>query len=35
MKVDTDPAIESFGKNKQFKKLFWTFSILMAGQVLA
>ncbi len=35
MKVDTDAAIDAFGKNEQVKKVFWTFFISMAGLVLA
>ncbi len=35
MKVDTDAAIEAFGKNEQMKNVFWTFFITMAGLVLA
>jgi hypothetical protein len=35
MKVDTDAAIEAFGKNEQVKKVFWTLFISMAGLVLA
>ena len=35
MKADTDAAIETFGKNEQVKKVFWTLFISMAGLVLA
>jgi hypothetical protein len=35
MKVDTDAAIEAFGKNEQVKKVFWTLFVAMAGLVLA
>jgi hypothetical protein len=33
--VDTDAAIEAFGKNEQVKRVFWTLFIAMAGLVLA
>jgi hypothetical protein len=35
MKEDPDTTIELFGKNKQVKKVFWTFFIGMVGLVLA
>jgi hypothetical protein len=35
MKADADAAIESFGKNEQVKKVFWTLFVAMAGLVLA
>jgi hypothetical protein len=35
MKADVDTAIETFGKNEQTKKVFWTLFVSMAGLVLA
>ena len=35
MKADTGAAIDSFGKNEQVKKVFWTLFIAMAGLVMA
>jgi hypothetical protein len=35
MKADTEAAINSFGKNEQVKKVFWTLFVAMAGLVLA
>ena len=35
MKADVDAAIETFGKNEQVKKVFWTMFVSMAGLVLA
>jgi len=35
MKADVDAAIETFGKNKQVKKVFWGMFVSMAGLVLA
>ena len=35
MKVDTDAAIDAFGKNEHVKKVFWTLFVAMAGLVLA
>jgi hypothetical protein len=35
MKVDTDAAIDAFGKNEQVKKVFWVLFVAMAGLVLA
>jgi hypothetical protein len=35
MKADTDAAIEAFGKNEHFRKIFWTVFVAMAGLVLA
>jgi hypothetical protein len=35
MKADVDAAIETFGKNEQTKKVFWTMFVSMAGLVLA
>ena len=35
MRADADAVIETFGKNEQVKKVFWTFFISMAGLVLA
>jgi hypothetical protein len=35
MKADTDAVIDAFGKNEQFKKVFWTLFITMAGLMLA
>jgi hypothetical protein len=35
MKADTEAAINSFGKNEQVKKVFWTLFITMGGLVLA
>ena len=35
MKVDTDAAIDAFGKNEQVKKVFWILFVAMAGLVLA
>jgi hypothetical protein len=35
MKVDTDAAIEAFGKNEHMKKVFWTLFLALAGLVLA
>jgi len=35
MKVDADAVIDTFGKNGQVKKVFWTLFIAMAGLVLA
>jgi len=35
MRADPDAAIETFGKNEQVKKVFWTLFIFMAGLVLA
>jgi F0F1-type ATP synthase assembly protein I len=35
MKADTDAVLDSFGKNEQVKKVFWTFFIATAGLVLA
>jgi hypothetical protein len=35
MKADVDAVIETFGKNEQVKKVFWTMFVSMAGLVLA
>ena len=35
MKADVDAAIETFGKNEQTKKVFWTMFVSMTGLVLA
>ena len=35
MKADVDAVIETFGKNDQVKKVFWTMFVSMAGLVLA
>ena len=35
MKVDPEVVIDSFGKNEQVKKVFWTVFIVMAGLVMA
>ena len=35
MKVDADAAIETFGKNEQVRRVFWTLFAAMAGLVLA
>ena len=35
MKVDVDGVIETFGKNEQVKRVFWTLFVAMAGVVLA
>jgi hypothetical protein len=35
MKVDTEAAIDAFGKNEQVKKVFWVLFVAMAGLVLA
>ena len=35
MMTDADAAIETFGKNEQVKRVFWTLFIAMAGLVLA
>jgi hypothetical protein len=35
MKADTEAAINTFGKNEQVKKVFWTLFVAMAGLVLA
>jgi hypothetical protein len=35
MKADADAAIEAFGKNEHFRKIFWTVFVAMAGLVLA
>jgi hypothetical protein len=35
MKVDTEAAIDAFGKNEQVKKVFWILFVAMAGLVLA
>jgi F0F1-type ATP synthase assembly protein I len=35
MKADTEAVIDSFGKNEQIKKVFWTLFVAMAGLVLA
>jgi hypothetical protein len=35
MKADTEAVINAFGKNEQFKKVFWTLFVAMAGLVLA
>jgi hypothetical protein len=35
MSTDTDTIIGLFGKNKQFRKVFWTVFIALAGLVLA
>ena len=35
MRADPDAAIETFRKNEQVKKVFWTLFIFMAGLVLA
>jgi hypothetical protein len=35
MKTDADAAIDTFGKNEQVKRVFWTFFVAMAGLVLA
>ncbi len=35
MKVDTDAVIDSFGKNEQIKKVFWTLFVALAGLVMA
>ena len=35
MKADTDAVIDTFGKNEQVKKVFWTLFVAMAGLLLA
>jgi len=35
MKADADAIIETFGKNEQVNKVFWTLFVAMAGLVLA
>jgi hypothetical protein len=35
MKADADAVIDTFGKNDQVKKVFWTLFVAMAGLVLA
>jgi len=35
MKADTDAVIDSFGKNEQIKKVFWTVFVAVAGLVMA
>jgi len=35
MLVDTNAAIEAFGKNEQVKRVFWTIFAALAGIVLA
>jgi hypothetical protein len=35
MGADTDAVLDTFGKNEQVKKIFWTLFIAMAGLVLA
>jgi len=35
MKANVDAAIETFGKNEQTKKVFWTMFVSMTGLVLA
>lgn len=35
MKTDTETIINVFGKNEQFRKVFWTVFIALAGLVLA
>ena len=35
MKADTEAVINTFGKNEQVKKVFWTVFVAMAGLVLA
>jgi hypothetical protein len=35
MKADADAVIDTFGKNEQVKKVFWTLFVAMAGLVLA
>jgi len=34
MKADVDAAIETFGKNEQVKKVFWTVFVSMGGLIL-
>ena len=35
MKTDTETILEVFGKNEQFRKVFWTVFVALAGLVLA
>jgi hypothetical protein len=35
MKADPEAVIETFGKNEQVKKVFWTLFVAMAGLVMA
>ena len=35
MKADTGAVLEAFGKNEQFRKVFWTLFAAFAGLVLA
>ena len=35
MKTDTETIINVFGRNEQFRKVFWTVFITLAGLVLA
>ena len=35
MKTDTETILEVFGKNEQFRKVFWTVFVALAGLILA
>jgi ABC-type sulfate transport system permease component len=35
MKTDTETILDVFGKNEQFRKVFWTVFVALVGLVLA